>query len=102
MCTKGDRVKKGGQFDPAFRRYRKEFLDGVDGLSENDFTYAQGSVAFAEFFCQKNLLLHSVVIVVWSEEIIKGTEEIPHNLLSFWQTSLNYANEVIKVDFNVQ
>ena len=45
--------------------------------------------------------MRSVVIVVWSEELINGTEEMLFNMVSICWPTLHDADEIIKVDFNV-
>ena len=70
-------------------------LDVVYLPSKDDFLYDPGGVAFAELLERDWLFLRSVVLVVWSEEVVNGVKLMSRHLPPFHWPSLKYTDEVI-------
>ena len=73
----------------------EDLIDGVYFPSKDNFLRAPGGVAFVELLEGDWVLPCSVVLVVGSEEVVNGVEEILRHLPPFCWPSLNYTDEVI-------
>ena len=73
----------------------KVLLDSVYVPSKDDFLCDTGGVAFAELLERDLFFPCSVLVVVWSEEVVNGVKVMSRHLPPFCWPSLNYTDELI-------
>ena len=82
-------------------REGEDLLHGIDCPSEDDIFCGPGGVTFAELFERDGLLPCYVFLVIRSEELVDGVEEMPRNLSSLYWPPLSYTDEIVEVYFDV-